>query len=71
MKAVLLKKYNHHLPDECLYACVSQKDIHMLKEALSFESKWNSFPLSRTWQTVNGDGRTGKFLLVPWKSFRS
>jgi len=28
----LIKKYNDHLPKECLYVCVSNNDIHVLKD---------------------------------------
>ena len=58
----LLKKYNHHLPDECFYACVSQKDIHTLKEDYHLH-KVEFIPTFPTWQTVNGMEGMGNFCL--------
>lgn len=34
----LLKKYNHHLPDSCTYACVSENDIKILKDDYSLHN---------------------------------
>jgi len=47
----LLKKFTHHLPDECLYACVSEKDIQVLREdhGLTNTAFVPTFP---TWQKV-------------------
>ena len=28
----LLKKYSHHLPDDSLYACISENDVNDIEE---------------------------------------
>jgi hypothetical protein len=49
----LLKKYNHHLPDDCVYACVSEKDISILKKEFHL-SHVVFIPTFPAWQTVCG-----------------
>lgn len=58
----LLKKYSHHLPDDCTYACVSEKDIDVLKNEyhLNKVEFLSTFP---AWQTVKGEEGQGSFCL--------
>jgi hypothetical protein len=58
----LLKKYSHHLPDDCVYACVSEKDMAVLKNDyhLSKVEFLSTFP---AWQTVSGQEGQGHFCL--------
>lgn len=58
----LLKKYNHHLPDECMYACVSQEDVRMLKEHFHL-SHVEFIPTFPDWQQVNIEEGVGNFCL--------
>lgn len=58
----LLKKYSHHLPDDCLYACVSEKDVHIFKN----EYKLNHvefLPTFPAWQSVIGQEGQGNLCL--------
>jgi len=58
----LLRKYNHHLPYDCLYACVSQTDITILKD--DYHLHYVEFiPTFPAWQTVNSDEGMGNFCL--------
>ena len=58
----LLRKYSHHLPDECVYACVSEKDIHFLKTHYCL-SKVNFLPTFPAWQKVAEPDELGSFCL--------
>ena len=58
----LLKKYSHHLPDECVYACVSGNDIQVLKNDYNL-GKVEFLPTFPTWQTVTGQEGQGSFCL--------
>lgn len=58
----LLKKYSHHLPDECVYACVSETDIQVLKNDYNL-SKVEFLPTFPTWQSVKGEEGQGNFCL--------
>ena len=58
----LLKKYNYHLPDDCVYACVSEKDISILKN--EFHLTHTVFiPTFPAWQTVCGHEGAGNMCL--------
>lgn len=61
-ESVLIKKYNHHLPDECIYACVSHEDIHTLKEEYHLHQVkfLSTFP---AWQQVTGEEGMGNLCL--------
>lgn len=54
----LIKKYNHQLPDECIYACLSSEDIHVLKEEYHLHHT-KFVPIFPTWQKVNGEEGIG------------
>lgn len=58
----LLKKYNHHLPDDCIYACVSEKDIGVLKNDYSLHHV-KFLPTFPAWQKVTGEEGVGSFCL--------
>ena len=58
----LLKKYSAHLPDECIYACVSKEDIHVLKN--NYHLHHTKFlPTFPAWQQVNGEEGLGNLCL--------
>ena len=61
-ESILIKKYNHHLPDECVYACVSHEDIHTLKEEYHLHQVkfLSTFP---AWQQVTGEEGMGNLCL--------
>ncbi len=58
----LLKKYSHHLPDDCLYACVSKKDVDVLKNDYKL-TKVEFLPTFPAWQSVNGQEGQGNLCL--------
>ena len=58
----LLKKYAHHLPDDCIYACVSEKDIRVLKNEHGL-SKVEFLPTFPAWQKVTGQEGVGNLCL--------
>lgn len=58
----LLKKYNHHLSNDCVYACVSQKDITILKDDYSLD-KVEFLPTFPAWQKVTGEEGIGNLCL--------
>jgi hypothetical protein len=58
----LLRKYSHHLPDDCVYACVSEKDIRVLEHDYHL-SKVKFLPAFPAWQSVNGGEGQGNFCL--------
>jgi hypothetical protein len=58
----LLKKYNHRLADECIYACVSQKDIDVLRNDYGLDNVV-FLPTFPAWQHVTGEEGIGNFCL--------
>ena len=58
----LIKKYNHQLPNECVYACVSTKDIEQLKEYYKLENVI-AIPTFPSWQKVTCDEGLGTICL--------
>ena len=58
----LLKKYNHHLPNGCVYACVSEKDISILKNEFHL-SHVVFIPTFPAWQTICGQEGAGTICL--------
>ncbi len=58
----LLKKYNHHLPKDCMYACVSKEDVQVL-EALYRLPNVGFIPTFPDWQQVNSEEGAGNFCL--------
>jgi hypothetical protein len=58
----LIRKYNHHLPDECVYACVSEEDIHRLHEKYHLH-QLRFLPTFPAWQKVNGEEGIGNLCL--------
>lgn len=58
----LLRKYSHHLPDNCVYACVSVKDMEVLKNDYHL-SKVEFLPTFPAWQSVTGQEGLGDFCL--------
>jgi hypothetical protein len=58
----LLKKYSHHLPTDCTYACISRKDEAMLKKVYHLP-KVEFLPAFTSWQKVKGDEGQGNFCL--------
>ncbi|MEO5563099.1 MAG: mannosyltransferase, partial [Chitinophagaceae bacterium] len=48
----LLRKYSHHLPNDCVYACVSKKDISILKNEYHLD-KVEFLPTFPAWQEVS------------------
>lgn len=58
----LLKKYNHHLPHECMYACVSKEDVRVLKDHFHLGAV-EFIPTFPDWQEVNIQEGVGNFCL--------
>ena len=58
----LIKKYNQKLPDECIYACLSQEDIHTFKEDYHLEHT-KYLPIFPAWQEVNSEEGMGNLCL--------
>ena len=58
----LLKKYSHHLPDDCLYACISENDVHFLKHHYKLRNV-EFLPAFPTWQNVRGPEGQGNLCL--------
>lgn len=58
----LLKKYNRHLPDDCVYACVSEVDGKILKDEFHL-SKVVFIPVFPAWQSVSGQEGAGSICL--------
>jgi len=58
----LLKKYSHHLPDDCLYACISENDIPVFKKNYKLNNV-KFLPAFSPWQTVNGQEGQGNLCL--------
>jgi hypothetical protein len=61
-ESCLIKKYSHHLPDDCVYACVSYKDMDVLKNEYKL-SKVEFLPTFPAWQTVASPEGLGSFCL--------
>ncbi|MBK5269991.1 MAG: mannosyltransferase [Bacteroidia bacterium] len=61
-KSRFLKKYNHLLPDDCMYACVSEKDIKILKDEFHL-SHVVFIPTFSSWQKVSGQEGVGTMCL--------
>jgi hypothetical protein len=58
----LLRNYSHHLPNECVYACVSEKDIQFLQSHYHLD-KVNFLPTFPAWQKVSEPDELGTFCL--------
>jgi hypothetical protein len=58
----LLKKYNHHLPADCVYACISKNDIRVLKNDYGLD-KAEFLPAFPAWQKVCGQEGIGNLCL--------
>lgn len=58
----LLRKYSHHLPDDCVYACVTERDLVTLKKDYHL-SRVEPLPAFPAWQSVIGDEGQGNFCL--------
>jgi hypothetical protein len=58
----LLKKYNQHLPADCVYACVSKTDISILKSDYGLD-KAEFLPTFPAWQKVCGQEGVGNLCL--------
>jgi hypothetical protein len=58
----LIHKYNHHLPDQCIYACVSNEDIHTLSEEYHLNNV-RFLPIYPAWQKVTGEEGIGTLCL--------
>jgi len=58
----LIKKYNHQLPKECVYACVSTNDILQLKNNYNLKNSI-SIPIFPSWQQVSGTEGIGNLCL--------
>ncbi len=58
----LIKKYNHQLPTECVYACVSTNDILQLKNNYNLKNSI-SIPIFPSWQQVSGTEGIGNLCL--------
>ncbi len=62
IESKLIKKYNRQLPNYCTYACVSKKDIDVLKNTTDL-SKLVLIPTFPAWQKVKGEEGIGNFCL--------
>lgn len=58
----LLKKYSHHLPDDCTYASLSERDVTAFKEIYHLHDV-RFLPAFPSWQTVKGEEGQGNFCL--------
>ncbi len=58
----LIKKYNHQLPDECVYVCVSSEDIHTLVNDYHLHQV-KFVPTFPAWQKVSGEEGMGTLCL--------
>lgn len=61
-ESLLLKKYSRHLPDSCVYACVSESDIRVFKNDYHL-SQAVFVPTFPSWQEVNGQEGQGHLCL--------
>lgn len=54
----MINKYNHHLPDECVYACITQLDADKMKN--DYHLQQSAFlPAFPSWQQVKGEEGMG------------
>jgi hypothetical protein len=58
----LIRKYNHTLPEECIYACISEGDQQVLKEVYHLPHT-EFLPAYPAWQEVNGEEGMGNLCL--------
>ena len=58
----LLKKYSHQLPDDCLYACISDNDVRLLKQHYKLHNV-EFLPAFPAWQKVCGEEGQGNLCL--------
>lgn len=58
----LLKKYTHHLPADCTYACLSETDLQSFKMDYHLP-KVEFLPIFPAWQSVCGEEGQGNFCL--------
>ncbi len=58
----LIKKYTHHLPGQCMYACLSAEDIHAFKEIYHLPDV-RMIPIFPSWQEVSGEEGIGNLCL--------
>lgn len=58
----LIKKYNHQLPNECVYACVSSEDIQQLKKEYHLKNVI-AIPTFPSWQQVTSNEGLGSICL--------
>lgn len=58
----LLKKYSHHLPDDCLYACISENDVQLVKHHYKLHNV-EFLPAFPAWQRVCGSEGQGNLCL--------
>lgn len=58
----LLKKYSRHLPNDCVYACISEKDADVFKTEYKLEQV-RFLPIFPSWQKVNGQEGQGHLCL--------
>lgn len=58
----LIKKYNRHLPKECVYVCISNEDTHILKDEYHFPMV-KFLPAFPAWQKVNSEEGIGNMCL--------
>ena len=58
----LIRKYSHHLPGQCMYACLSQEDIHAFKEDYHLPDV-REIPIFPSWQRVNSEEGIGNLCL--------
>ena len=58
----LIRKYNHQLPEQCTYACVSSDDIRVLREDCHLPHV-QFIPTFPAWQQVTGETGAGNLCL--------
>ena len=58
----LIRKYSQHLPDQCMYACVSGEDIQLLEDNYHLHNV-EFVPIFPAWQQVSGEEGMGSLCL--------
>lgn len=58
----LLKRYNQHLPKDCIYACLSESDMAVFKNDYHLEHV-RFLPIFPTWQSVTAQEGQGNLCL--------
>lgn len=58
----LIKKYSQQLPDNCVYACISSDDVHILKNDYHLQQV-NLLPAFPAWQNVVAEEGIGNLCL--------